>query len=267
MNAVVMRLELRRVRSLVFWLALVSILYAATMAAFYPTIQRDTQAVQDMLKLWPKEMLAAFSIEGDLSDQGSYFNVYVFALIWPIVAAIAAILVPTRTIPADLERNFLELPLSTGVSRTRYLASAIVVQIAAIAVLALATVASIVVVGPIVGVTFDPGRFLVVGLLLTAFGCAFAAAATLLSVVTLSRGRASGIVAGLLVAMYLLQTVAKLSPDLSGLSVVSAFRYFTTPPVINAGTLPIGDLAVFAVAAAACWIASLWLFRRRDLVA
>ncbi len=267
MNALILRLELRRTRVLLFWLALTSVLYAGLMGWFYPRMVEDTKAIEDMLKIWPKEMLAAFSIEGNMTDQGTFVNVYVFSMIWPIVAAIGAILIPTRTLGADLERGFLELPLATPVSRARYLLDAIVVQIVAMALLSLATVLAIVGAFAIVGVSFDLGRYLAVGVLAFAFGCAIAAATTLLSVLTLSRGTSGGLVAGVLLVMYLGQTVSRLAPELSNVAYLSIFHYLYPPPIVNNGTLPASDLAVLSLAAIVCWGAAVLRFRGRELVA
>ncbi len=259
-------LEFRRGRTLLFWLGLTIVLYTAGMTLFYPQTLSDKEAVDQMLKLWPKEMLAAFSIEGNLGDPGTYFNVYIFSLIWPVIAAIEGILVGTRSTAADLDRGYLELPLATPISRTRYLATTIAVQVVAMALLTVAMILSIVLLGPVIAISFDLPRFALVGVVALAFGCAIAAASTLLGVMTLSRGKAGGIVAGVLLAMYLLQTLSKLAPDLASLSYLSAFRYFAPAPIINLGTIPGGDVAVLGSVAVACWVAAQWAFRRRDLI-
>ncbi len=266
MNALVVRLELRRSRVLLFWLALTLILYDGIMAAYYPQLSSDAAMVDEIVKRWPKEMLTAFGITSDLGLQGTYFNVYVLSMVWPIVAAIAAILVPTRAVAADQERGFLELSLAAPVSRTRYLLSSIAGQFVVLAVLAAATVGSIVAVLPIVGIAIDPGRYLLVALLTFAFGCVIASATTLLAALTLSRSRAGGAVAGAVLLMYLLQTVSKLVPDLSALSYVSLFRYFSPADVIDRGAVPLGDLAILAGLSVLCWAAAVVVFKRRELL-
>ncbi len=263
----VMRLELNRTRTLLFWLAVFLGGYAGLMTTFYPRMSQNAEAMNKLLELWPKEMLAALSIEGNLMELGTFFNVYIFTLIWPWLAAIAGILIPTRTIAADLERGFLELPLSTPVSRSRYLLSAIAVQVAVMAVLVAAMIVPILICAPLMNVSLDPGRFAIVGLVSFAFGCAVAAATTLLSVVTLNRGLAGGLVLGVMLIMYMLQTVAKLAPELDALASVSAFRYYSPAPIIRSGTFPLGDMAVLGGIAAILWLPALWAFRRRDLIA
>ena len=182
------------------------------------------------------------------------------------MAAVLALLLGTR-VAADLDRGFLDLPLATPMSRVRYLAASIVGQAFAMAVLAVATVGGVWVIGELVGGDFDPGRFALAGTLSWLFGCAIAGVTTLLAVLTLSRGRASGIVTGVLVAMYLVFVVTQISADWAWILPVSAWDHFRTTELIDDGIVPAGDMALFALVAVAGWLGALVAFRRRDLAA
>jgi hypothetical protein len=133
------RLELRRMRALVVWTAVVAIAYGGIVAAIYPTFRDNNQMIEDYMALFPEEILAAFGMVGSLADPGVFMNTYITSMLWPIVAAVVGIALATRPVAGDLERGFLELPLSTRLSRVRYLGIAILGQAGAIAVLALAT--------------------------------------------------------------------------------------------------------------------------------
>jgi ABC-2 type transport system permease protein len=170
-------------------------------------------------------------------------------------------------VAADLDRGFIELPLATRIDRIRYLAAAIAGQIVVLATLAMATVGGVLVVGLVVNAGFDVGGFLMELPLLFLFACAIAGVATLLSVVTLSRGVSAGVVAGGLLAMYLLDAISKIDPDLDWLGAVSAFRYLRSTGAIDQATLPVGELVLFGAIAVATWALALWIFRRRDLIA
>jgi hypothetical protein len=67
--------------------------------------------------------------------------------------------------------------------------------------------------------------------------------------------------------MYLLNVIAQLSPDVRELARLSAFHYFDVKPLIETGAYPTGDSAVYLVVAMVGWLASLAIFRRRDLAA
>ena len=261
------RLELRRNRVLTLWLAVAIGGYAVMMGLMYPVLKANDQLMQDYLKTFPKEFMAAFGMTGSLSDPGVFFTTYISSWLWPIISAAAGLIIGTRAVAADLDRGFLDLPLSTRLSRARYLASSIWGQVVVIAVLALVTVLGLWGSGVAVGAEFNLGRFLVAGTLSFAFGCAIAGATTLLSVVTLSRGMAAGIVGGVLILMYAIFVVTQVATDWAWLGPLSAWHHFPTTQVIDLGTIPAGDLALFGLIAVGCWIGSIVAFRRRDLAA
>lgn len=261
------RLELRRNRGIVLWGSIVALAYGGVIAGFYPTIRDNSALIEEYMAVFPKGFMAAFGMEGSLADPGVFFNAYVGSMLWPILATAAGIILATRPVATDLDRGFLELPISTRLSRVRYLACAIGGQVIALAILAAATVAGVFLVGRLFDAPFDGGRFALAGLLAFGFGCAIAAVTTLLSVATLSRGMAGGIIGGVIIAMYLLEVVSKLRTDLGGLARLSIFDHFQPGPIIDDGTFPLADLALFLAVAAVAWGAALLAFRQRDLAA
>ena len=109
---------------------------------------------------------------------------------------------------------------------------------------------------------------LLAGVLVLAFGCAIAGAATLASVLTLSRGTTSGIVGGVLVAMYVIFVV---DPGRAGLGVARAalrWDHFRTTAADRRRGVPAGrPRAVRGGSRAAGWLGAVVAFRRRDLAA
>jgi hypothetical protein len=123
-----LRLELRRSRQLLLWLAVVALAYGAFLSVFYPVFRDNSKLLDQYLSLFPKEFLTAFGMEGSLADPGVFFSTYIGGMLWPIVAAIAGISMATRPTASDLERGFLELPLSTPLSRVRYFQAASIID-------------------------------------------------------------------------------------------------------------------------------------------
>jgi ABC-2 type transport system permease protein len=269
MNGSLLRLELRRSRTLIGWLAVTLVLYNGTMALFYPSLVDARTAYEEILKIWPKELVAAFGLGGGLGigDPGVFFNTYIGGMVWPIVAAMAGILLATRQTAVDVDRGWAEIALSTPVSRTTYLAVAVATQVVGMAVLALVSVLAMLVAGAFVDAGFDAGRFLLTVPVALVYGCAIAAVTTLLGAATLSRGIAGGITAGIILGMYLAEVLSKLDPGLDALKYVSCFHYFDSTAIVDAGTIRWEDVAVFVGVSVACWLLALAVFRRRDLLA
>ena len=266
MIALSFRLELRRSRTLAGGLALVVLVYGGMIAAIYPILLNNTAQIEDYMKLFPKEFMAAFGMTGSLADPGIFFTTYIASMLWPVVAAIAAIVLATRPTGSDAERGWADVSLATPLTRRRYLGAAIMGQLLVLGALALVTVLGVLGVGTLVGAGFDSGRFLAAAAVMWLFGCAIAGVASLVAVITLSRGAAAAVTAGILIAMYLLNIVAQIQPDLGWLGNLSAFRYAGVGPLIDSGSADWAGIGVFAVVAASGWVASLVLFRRRDLL-
>lgn len=260
-------LELRRARSLAIWLMVSLAAYGAIMGVMYPVLKSNDALMTEYMNTFPKEFLAAFGMTGLLSDPGVFYTTYIASWLWPIIATAAALLLGTRAVAADLDRGFLDLPLATPVSRARYLATNIAVQGFVMALLAASAILSIWITAAATGNVFDLGGFALAGALSFAFGCAICGPTTLLSVVTLSRGRSSGIVGGVIFAMYAVFVVTQVSKDWAWIAPISAWDHFRTTALIDEGVIPVGDFALFAAIALAGWAAALWAFRRRDLVA
>jgi hypothetical protein len=260
------RLELRRGRSLVLWIGLLAALYAGGITAFYPTVIENAGRFAEMMEVYPRELMAAFGIEGGLGDPGTFLNAYVFQFLWPLAAAIVGILLGTR-IGVDAERGFLDIPLSTRLPRLRYLVATVAAHVVGIAVLAAVTVGAIWVVDLVIEPDFMIDRVVLAGVHALTLGLAIAAVTTLLAVVFLDRGRAGGLAAGILIVMYLANVLAKLTPDVEWLARLSAFDYFDVKELIDTGSYPIGDSALFLAVAIGGWVLAMLAFRRRDLAA
>ncbi len=139
------RLELRRSRLVAFWMAVIVLAYGGIIAAMYPILEENATALEDYMEIFPKELMAAFGMTGSLVDPGVFFGTYIGSMLWPIVAAIAAIILATRPIASDVERGWADVALSTPLTRGRLLAAAIASQALVLALLAAATVAGVLV--------------------------------------------------------------------------------------------------------------------------
>ena len=266
MNPTAMRLELRRSRTLLLWLGIITAGYAGFITIFYANVVENAAAFDNMLKLYPKELMAAFGMEGEFADPGVFLGGYVFSFLWPLIGAAAAIVMATR-VAADADRGFLDIALTTPIRRTSYLAGSIVTQIAGLAILAIAMVGAILIGDLLIEPNFPTVSVMLSALHATAFGMAVAGPTTWLAIVFLDRGRAAGAAAGVLVLMYLVNVVGALAPEFEPLTVISAFRYFDLKGLISSGTYPVVDTVVFVAVAIAGWSAALAAFRRRDLAA
>jgi ABC-2 type transport system permease protein len=265
-NPIAFVLELRRSRALLFWLAIITAAYAGFITYFYSNVAENAEQWEKLLAIYPKEILVAFGFEGNFADPGIFLGGYLFSLLWPLIAAIAAIALASR-IAADADRGFLDTALATPITRTRYLLSSIGVQLLGLATLAIVMIGAILGADLLIKPDFQAANVALASLHSIAFGIAVAGPATLLAVVLLDRGRAAGLVAGALIVMYLLNVIAALAPDYKALADVSYFHYFDLKALVSKGTYPLTDSLLFLVIGLAGWSLAIVTFRRRDLAA
>jgi ABC-2 type transport system permease protein len=171
--------------------AVIVAIYGVAVAAIYPTVLETAELFEPYLEMVPPGILEAFEMGGGIASPGAYFGSQFFQT-WVIVAAMLAIGLGSRGAAAETAAGTIEIALSAPLSRTRYLLTTIGMQAFALALLAAVAVVSVVALGPLIDVSFDLLRFVAVGVLSFAFGCAMAGFTTLVSVVTLDRGRTIG---------------------------------------------------------------------------
>ena len=266
MTAIAFRLELRRSRLLVLGLAAIGAIYGGFISLFYANVVDNAAAFQSIVDLYPKELLQAFGVDGDLAAPGVYLGGNVFNFLWPLLAAIGGITLATR-VAGDADRGFLDILLTTPLPRIRHLALSIAVQLMGLTLTAAAMIGGILLADLAIAPSFPTERLVLSLVLCVALGMAIAGPTTFLAVRLLDRGRAAGIVAGTLVVMYLLQVIAQLAPASEALATVSLFRYFTVRELIDGGPFPIGDALVLAGTGVVGWALALLDFRGRDIAA
>jgi ABC-2 type transport system permease protein len=266
-SAAAFLLDLRRSRTLIFWLGVITAGYAGFISIFFTNVVENATQFEQLLEAYPKELLIAFGIgEGSFADPAVFLSGYLYNFLWPLVGAIVAIAIATR-VASDANRGFLDIVLATRLSRIGHLLGSIGTQAIGIAFVAAAMFLGIFVGDLLIEPDFPESWVALSMLHVFVFGAAIAGPTTMLAVVLLDRGRAAGMAAGVLVVMYLFNVVATLAPDIGWLARLSAFHYFDPRELLATGAYPVGDSLLLGSIALASWAAAVILFRRRDLAA
>ena len=221
---------------------------------------------ESLLDAYPKELLVAFGL-GEGSFRPRHLPVGLRVQL-PVAARLGDR--GDRTWDPRCVRREPRLPRRRAVdapAAVDHLFGSIATQIVGIAIVAAAMVIGVFVGDLLIAPNFPEDRVALSTLHSFAFGAAIAGPATLLAVVLLDRGRAAGIVAGVLVVMYLFNVVAALAPDVDWLASLSAFHYFNLQGLIGTGDYPFADSLLLGAIAVSGWTLALIAFRRRDLAA
>ena len=248
-----------RRRSILAW-GLPLGLMSAFIVAIFPSVE---ESISKAVEGYPEGLKEAFGI-GQLTNVEQYLQAEMLSLIVPLALGYLAVRAIASCLTGSAETCRLDVLLSAPVSRTRLVAAgflATAVELAAVLIVTglLTGLGSV-----LAGAGLDAGRAAAgfanvwpLALLFAGFGAIAAGFSLRTSVVT-------GSVAGLLVAMYVVDLIGRLDPDLSGLRYASVFKYYGN--AIEDGIEP---LAFAGVTLAACALGALGarLFERRDLAA
>lgn len=233
---------------------------SAFIIAIYPSVQ---SALTEVVAQYPEGLKQAFGI-GELANVEQYLHGEMLSLIVPLAVGYLA----ARAVASDLsgaaESGRLEVVLSAPVTRSAvclgaFLAAAVEIAAVLLLTLLLSLLGSVL-----------AGAGLGVGQALAGFAAVWPLAlvggglAVVVSGFSLKTSVVTGVVAGFLVAMYVIDLLGKLDAGISGVRYASIFRYYGN--AIEDGIEPRAFLGLVAFALALAWIGAV-LFERRDLTA
>jgi ABC-2 type transport system permease protein len=233
---------------------------SSLMAAIWPSIEG---ALDDALENYPEGLKDAFNIR-EITTVEQYIDAEMMSLIVPLAVSFLAIRIVTRAISSAEEQRYLDTLLAAPVARTTLVSGTLVVAgIVVATVLAVMTLmtwitslvagsdASLEVLGRGAANVWPLAMF-------------FAGLATLAAGVLHRSSQVTGVAAGTLVAMYVIDVVGKLADPVAPLRYLSAFRYYGS--AIQDG-IDSGSVAVLTITGIVLAVAGALLFQRRDILA
>jgi len=231
---------------------------SAFIVAIFPSVEDSiSQAVEN----YPTGLKEAFGI-GQLTNVEQYLQAEMLSLIVPLALGYLAVRAVASGLAGAAETGRLDVLLSAPVSRRRLCAAGFLATAVELAAVLLITGLLTAVGSLLAGAGLEAGPAAAgfanvwpLALLFAGLGIVACAWSLRTSVVT-------GAVAGVLVAMYVVDLVGKLDPGLDWLRCASVFRYYGN--AIEDGIEPLAFCGVTAAAAALAALGS-WLFDRRDI--
>lgn len=246
-------------RGVLIWGAALG-LYSAAIVASYTTFSGSADQMNQLLDAYPEGMLEAFGIT-DLADIENYMSSQVF-LLAPLALAFFPVLTAAGTIAGAEERGTIDVLLGNPIPRWQLVVGSFVSM-------ALSLLGILAIVGALTQITavlmdvdLAPENTTAAVLNMWPLCLLFGAVAMLCSAVFHRRALAIAIPASLLFAMYLLDTLGRVSEDLEDLQPLSAFYYYGSAIEDGIDWTHFAGLTLVALALIALAILA---FRRRDI--
>jgi ABC-2 type transport system permease protein len=246
-------------RGVLIWGAALG-LYSAAIVASYTTFSGSADQMNQLLDAYPKGMLEAFGIT-DLADVENYMSSQVF-LLAPLALAFFPILTAAGAIAGAEERGTIDVLLGNPVPRWQLVVGSFVsMALSLLGILAIMG-ALTQVTAVLMDVDLPWGNTAAAVLNMWPLCLLFGAVAMLCSAVFHRRALAIAVPAFLLFAMYLLDTLGRVSEDLEDIQPLSAFHYYGSAIEDGIDWTHFAGLTAVALALTALAILA---FRRRDI--
>ena len=257
--ALVLHTARNQARGVLIWGAALG-LYSAALVASFTTFSGSAEQMNQLLEAYPKGMLEAFGITS-LADVENYMNSQVF-LLAPLALAFFPILAAAGTIAGAEERGTIDVLLGNPVPRWQLVIGSFVSV--ALSLLGILTIVGFLtqITASLMDVDLSLGSTAAAVLNMWPLCLFFGALAMLCSAVFHRRALAIAIPAFLLFAMYLLDTLGRVSEDLEDLQPFSAFHYYGSAIEDGIDWTNFWGLALVALALV---LLAVIAFRRRDI--
>jgi Putative exporter of polyketide antibiotics len=209
-------------RNVLIWgvfMGLLGLMYVA----LYPSF-KDT--LNEALKDFPEAYLKMLGISAGISGAAGFLNMEMFNLLAPLALPFFTILMGARAVAGTEERKTLDLLLSNPVPRWQLVVSRYLAMASGLAVVLLMLAVLTWVAAPVMGVELSLWAVVRGAANLWPFCLFFGALALLCSSLVRRGAAASGIAAGVLIAMYVLNAVASAVDSVKEVRRASLFYYY-----------------------------------------
>jgi ABC-2 type transport system permease protein len=235
-------------------------LMSAFIVAIFPSIQ---SSISKLIGKYPSGLKEAFGI-GELANVEQYLHAEMLSLIVPLTLGYLAVRAVASGLSGAAETGRLDVLLSAPVSRRRLVAAGFAATAIELAGVLAVTVALTGLGSLLAGAGLAAGPALAGFASVWPLALVFAGLGIVATGFSLRTSIVTGSVAGVLVAMYVIDLIGKLDPAISGVRYASVFKYYGN--AIEEGFDPLAFLGVTAVAVLLATLGA-WLFERRDLSA
>jgi ABC-2 type transport system permease protein len=232
------------------------------LVTFYDTLAPQQAALTEMLKAYPRELIAFFGDMANMFQPAGYLNVEFFSYM-PIILGIFAIMAGSGLLAGDEENGNLDLVMAYPVSRSALFWARQAAFVLSIIAILLITWVGFVLLIPSTSLDISPLEMLYPFLSLLAAMLLFGGFAQLLSMLLPSRRLAAMISGLLMVASFFITSLERINPDLESIANFSPLNYYQGGMAIDrmnwewfAGLIAVALLFI---------LLSWWRFERRDI--
>ncbi len=258
--------EFSRNRTAFIVYCVIAVLSAWLYIVLFPSIQKQSAQLNEIMKGFPPAMMEAFGIDKTgFNSIEKFLSTELMSFIWPILVILFAVSRAGASIAGSIENRVLGLEISMPISRTKLFMSKLIGEYLAMILFCLVSVLSIIPLCALHDIDLHISRIFLLTVLAILFGVTLVSFAFAISALVSEKGHVYFTVGGLLFVSYVINIVSSVSDNFSGLKYVSIFHYFAPFEILSGKIIPAISILVFLMLSVISAIVGSFVFRNRDI--
>lgn len=233
---------------------------AAMYPAFYPSFKGS---IEEMMKNMP-EMGFIRGFESMASYPG-FLNAELYQIFWVLIGGILVGYISASLLSEEVESKTIDLLLSNPISRTRVVVEKFLGVIPLIIIVNFATMGSVYGMTIVMNQSLSFTHLFLTHLVSIPYFLAIASIGVLVSTIIDKKMKASILVMGLIVGMYIFESISLLVPDYEAIGFISLIHYFDPADILIHGHVSLGGVSLLILVTVGCLTAAVTHFDRRDI--
>ena len=237
----------------------------AITVAFWPTLERDSDALVQLMENLPEGMLNLFGANDalDFLTGPGFVNSRVYASVGSFIAIFFAISMGTAAVAGEEDKRTMDMLLANPIPRERIVLETFAAQVVLTTLLAALVWATLVVFNPVLDVGLSVVGVTAASIGMVLLALTFGALALMIGALTGKRSLAIGVAAGVALATFFINGLAPLIDSIEWTQRLTPFYWLLDHNPLVSGFQP--ELLVLLAVVVVFVAVAVWGFRRRDV--
>lgn len=234
--------------------------------ALFPSIAKQAETFTSLLKVYPEALLKAFNFDlRSLTTLEGFLSTEQYSFVWPIMTVFLFTSFAGSSIAGGIDKGTMALVLSEPISRLKYFFAKYLTGVGILLGFLLVAIPAAIPLAYLFNLHPEAPRYWYLVLSGGLFGLAIFSIAMCASAFFSESGKVYFAVAGLVIAMYVLNIVSTLKDNLHFLQYYSFFHYYNPARTMTDGTIDPWSYAVFGGVIIITTALGAWWFTKRDI--
>ena len=195
-----------------------------------------------------------------------FLTLELYQIFWLLILAIMIGFIAASSITKEIEAKTIDLLMSNPVSRKQIVFEKFIGLIPMVLVINFCTMLTVIGITMLINQNLDFGNLFMLHIVSIFYFLAIISIGILISVLIDEKMKASIIMIAILFAMFFINSISLMTPNLEYIGSFTIFHYFDTFNVLKSGDVDVAGVFVFIALITVCLTLSLIYFEHKDII-